>query len=56
MTWISYAVAAAILGLAAFLVYRGVRSFIKTGGRSACDSCPYSGGCGRSCDKKPDEE
>jgi len=55
MTWVSYVVAAVILGLAALFVYRGVRSFIKTGGRSACKSCPYSGSCG-GCDKKPDKE
>jgi radical SAM protein with 4Fe4S-binding SPASM domain len=56
MTWITYLVAAAILILAAVLVYRGVRSFIKTGGQSACKSCPYSGSCGGHCDKKPDGE
>lgn len=52
MTWISYAAAAVILGLAALLIYRGVRSFFKTGGRSACDHCPYSGSCGGSCDER----
>lgn len=53
MTWISYAVAAVILGLAGLVIYRGVRAFFKTGGRSACDHCPYSGSCGGGCDKKP---
>ncbi len=53
MTWISYVVAAGILCLAALIIYRGVRSFFKTGGRSACDHCPYSGSCGGGCDKKP---
>ena len=52
MTWISYGVAAVILGLAALLIYRGVRSFFKTGGQSACDHCPYSGSCGGGCDKR----
>ena len=53
MTWISYVVAFVILALAALVIFRGVRSFIKTGGRSACDHCPYSGSCGGGCDKKP---
>jgi MoaA/NifB/PqqE/SkfB family radical SAM enzyme len=53
MTWISYLVAAAILILAAMVIIRGVRAFFKTGGRSACDHCPYSGSCGGSCRKKP---
>jgi hypothetical protein len=53
MTWISYIVAAVILGLAALIIYRGVRAFFKTGGRSACDHCPYSNSCGGACDKKP---
>ena len=56
MTWITYAVAAVILGLAALVIYRGVRSFFKTGGQSACDHCPYSGSCGGGCDKKPKKE
>jgi len=53
MTWIAYIAAAVILGLAAWLIYRGVRSFIQTGGQSACDHCPYSGSCSGSCAKKP---
>jgi hypothetical protein len=54
MTWITYVVAIVILGLAAVLIYRGIRSFIKTGGQSACDHCPYSGSCSdRSCGKNP---
>lgn len=53
MTWVSYVVAALILGLAALIIGRGVRSFFKTGGRSACDRCPYSGSCGGGCDKNP---
>ena len=52
MTWITYVVAIVILGFAALIIYRGVRAFLKTGGRSACDHCPYSGSCGGSCDKK----
>jgi radical SAM protein with 4Fe4S-binding SPASM domain len=53
MTWIWYIIAAAVLILAAILIFRGIRSFIKTGGQSACDHCPYSGSCGGHCDKKP---
>ncbi len=53
MTWITYGVAVVILGLAALIIYRGVCAFLKTGGRSACDHCPYSGSCGGSCSKKP---
>jgi len=52
MTWITYVVAIVILGLAALIIYRGVRAFIKTGGRSACNHCPYSGSCDGSCGKK----
>ena len=51
MTWISYALAIVILGLAAWLIVRGVKSFLKTGGQSACDHCPYSGSCPGHCGK-----
>ena len=56
MTWLSYVVAAVILSITALIVYRGVRNFFKTGGRSACDHCPYSGSCGGHCEKKPDDK
>jgi radical SAM protein with 4Fe4S-binding SPASM domain len=49
--WVSYAIAAAILVAAALVIFRSVRAFFSTGGRSACDGCPYSGSCAGRCEK-----
>lgn len=40
------------LGAAAWILVKRVIRFIKTGGKSACENCPYSGQCKGQCKKK----
>lgn len=49
MNAIGYIVAVLIAGAAAWILIRRLARFIRTGGRSACDNCPYANGCGGSC-------
>ena len=43
----------AIVGLAAAILIRRARAFVRTKGMSACENCPYSGqGCSGHCRKK----
>ena len=48
MAWIAYVLAGLILALAAGVLGFRLRAFFRTGGRSACEHCPYSGSCGKS--------
>jgi len=47
MAWIAYVLAGMIILLAAWIVVRRVREFVKTKGMSACENCPYANACGQ---------
>ncbi len=49
---IAYIVAAAVIGAAIWILWRRISAFKRTGGRSACENCPYSGRCQGGCDGK----
>ena len=53
---IAYLIAAAIIAAAAWIIWCRVRAFQRTGGRSACENCPYSGHCQGGCDGKGRQE
>ena len=44
-------IGAAIIALAAIILIRRIRAFIRSGGESACGNCPYSGSCPGKCSK-----
>ena len=45
MTWVWKAMVALTIAAAIAIIARRIGRFIATGGRSACDNCPYSGQC-----------
>jgi len=42
---ISYLPAVLVIAAAAAIIIRRSVLFVKTGGQSSCDSCPYSSSC-----------
>lgn len=43
---------ALLVGAAAWVLVKRLIRFIKTGGRSACENCPYAGHCRGDCHKE----
>ena len=53
---IGWIIGLAIVGLAAAILIRRARDFVRTKGMSACENCPYSGHCQGGCDGKGRQE
>jgi hypothetical protein len=50
---IGWIIGLAIVGLAAAILIRRTRDFVRTRGMSGCQNCPFSGqGCSGQCKKK----